>query len=1006
MIRKKLLKAVALVLSVVLLLPCASTSVYVQADDVPGVTGTEADDNADTAVANTADEETSAVITYSDERISNNYSIVSTRFSQDKYQGETIEYPIGEIFTGGTGNLTTDTYDYAKSDSVLSVKLGESVTLTLDVPQSAVYYLSFDYISNADSILSAEAAMQVNGEYPYYELRSMYFENVWVDAAEPSYDRYGNQIVTIPDKLYQWQNKYLYPSSYRYSTPMGVELTAGENTLTIDIEEGALLIGNVYLNSELEIPEYTGSEAAAGDGLISIQAETPDYRNDSSIRATCEYNADLFPYNVKSKELNTIDSASFKDAGQSLTYEFTAEKAGYYYIAINYSQSGKTDFPVFVNIAVDGKIQNTAFKDYEFAYTKDYDLLTLKDAEGNNLSVYLEEGTHTISLTISIDPIRSSLEKIDEIMNEVNNLSLEITKVVGTNKDKYRDFNLGNYIPGIEDNLIGWADELDKIMEYAKTFNPGVSKIAAFSSLNIAGNQIRSLAKDVDELLYRIAELSTSRNSVNQYLANLTDALNVNGLSLDSIYLYQDDSRDELPKKTGFWTGIWYSITRFVYSFTSQAYSTSNTDPEHLQVWVNRSRQYLEIMQKMIDEEFTPLTGIEVDLSLMPDQNKLILANASGDAPDIATGINYAQPFELAVRGALKDLTEFDDFKEIATRYHEALFIPSTIEDGIYSLPETMNFWVLFYRSDILSKLNLSVPDTIEDVKAMLTDLQMRGLNFYYPTAGMAAMRNFHGTTPLLFQYGATLYDTYAGDTTINSEAAVRGFTELAELFTIYNMPVDIPNFYQHFRNGDLPIGISDFAAYNLILNAAPEIASAWEIALVPGVEQEDGTVERYTSAGAESTVMFTSDDEREAKAWEFMKWWSSAEVQEEFGETLQITYGSEYLWNTANTEAFANLPWRSQDKQVILEQNQYIMEAPRILGTYMLERELSNAFVAAAIDGDDIRSTLDAAVKRIDRETERKLEEFGYIEDGVTVKEYTVPTIDTVRRILGNSEE
>ena len=37
------------------------------------------------------------------------------------------------------------------------------------------------------------------------------------------------------------------------------------------------------------------------------------------------------------------------------------------------------------------------------------------------------------------------------------------------------------------------------------------------------------------------------------------------------------------------------------------------------------------------------------------ESNKLVLANASGDAPDIATGINYAQPYELAIRGALKD---------------------------------------------------------------------------------------------------------------------------------------------------------------------------------------------------------------------------------------------------------------------------------------------------------------------------------------------------------------
>ena len=80
------------------------------------------------------------------------------------------------------------------------------------------------------------------------------------------------------------------------------------------------------------------------------------------------------------------------------------------------------------------------------------------------------------------------------------------------------------------------------------------------------------------------------------------------------------------------------------------------------------------------------------------------------------------------------------------------------------------------------------------------------------------------------------------------------------------------------------------------------------------------------------------------------MKWWSSADVQAEYGQTLQISYGTEYIWHTANLEAFTELPWSTEDKQVILEQAGWILEAPRILGTYMLEREMSNAFNAIVV--------------------------------------------------------
>lgn len=763
-----------------------------------------------------------------------------------------------------------------------------------------------------------------------------------------------------------------------------------------------MLLGNLYLNPEQKLEAYENPGEAKGSEIITIQGEEMDTRNASSIRAACEYDINLEPYEVKTKKLNTIDSASFSDAGSRVTYRFQVKNAGNYYLSMKYQQSEKADFPVFLNVEVDGKIPGEEFFNCALKYGKKYQNVTFTDAEKNPLALYFEEGEHTISFTIAEDPLRSMLEGVDEIMNGVNSLNLQITKVAGTNKDKYRDLDIEAYIPDAVTRLEEYADKLDQFCEDMKIYNPDVDEIGVFSSANVAAEQLRSLASEPDQLAYRIAELTTSVNSVNQFLANLIDSLNKNQLAIDRIFIHQEDAK--LPGNSGALKSTAASVKRFATSFASQAYSTGNTNPEHLQVWVNRSRQYLEIMQKMIDEDFTAKTGIEVDLALMPDQNKLILANASGDAPDIATGINYAVPFELGIRGAIKDLTEFEDFAEVAGRFEEGLLIPSTIEDGIYSLPETMNFWVLYVRTDIFEQLGLEVPNTIQELKNILPSLQMRGMNFYYPTAGMLAMRNFHGTTPLILQNGGSLYDEFAGDSNLTSEESVEGFKELTELFTIYNLPKDIPNFYQHFRNGSLPIGIADYAVYNMLLNAAPEIANSWKIYAVPGTEDENGEINRYTSGGAESTVMFHSNEERENKAWEFMKWWSSAEVQAEFGQTLQITYGSTFMWNTANTEAFELLPWKTRDKSTILEQAEWIYEAPRLPGSYMVEREISNAYNSVVVDGKNLRRTLDNAVKRINRETERKLEEFGYNNtDGSVITPYIVPDLERVREILAD---
>ncbi len=952
------------------------------------------------------DEQPAAAVTTTQDaaqenRLTTNYSTVSKSYKEAVYTGDAIVYRISEaVAKADRAFLTNDNYEYV--NDVLAVKAGDTVTLTIDVPVSGRYVMSFDYLSYDESILPVEMGMKIDGGYPFYEARSMKFETTWVSDGV-DVDRYGNEIVSLPDKLIRWEHKEVMDASYRYSDPLLVELTAGVHKLELNIQEGTLLLGNISLEAPGDVAEYAGSTKAEGNALITIEAEDFYQRNDSSIHAIGEYGSSLSPLSATTTVLNIIDEDSFNEAGQTVSYQFHVDNAGYYYIGMNYRQSEKNDFPVFVDWKIDGEIPNSAFKSYQVEAANKFRTVTLTDDNDDKLSVYLEPGDHTISLTISADNLRYALEAVDEIMSGISDLSLEVTKVAGTNKDKYRDLKLTRYIPDVQDRLLGWVDELYSLAEQAQPYVNAKSpdKVAAFSYLLIAANQLKSLAEKPNELVYRVDELSTSVNSINTQIANFVDLINDNDLSIDRIYIYQDGAR--LPKGQNIFRSIGTSLKRFGYSFMGQSYSASNTDESHIQVWVNRPRTYVEIMQKMIDEKFTPETGIEVDLSIMTDAQKLILSNASGDTPDIATGINYSIPFDLAIRGSLVDLSKFDNYKEVFGRYSEGLLVPSVVGDGLYSLPETMNFYVMFYRTDILSKLGLSVPNTMDELIAMLPDLQMRGLNVYYPTAAMLVMRNFHGTTPIIYQMDGALYGNTALDILVDSEATVEGFTELTELFTLYDLPVDVPNFYQHFRNGDLPIGIADFNSYNLILNAAPEIANSWSIALVPGIEDEEtGEVKRYMSGGAESTVMFSSDDEREQKAWQFMEWWSRADIQAEFGQRLQILYGDEYIWPTANLEAFERLPYPTSDKDIILTQAQYILETPRLLGSYMMERELSNAFNDVVVNGDTVRSRIDEVAKTVLRETERKLEEFGYIDsDGNVLKEYEVPSVEKVLEIL-----
>ena len=221
------------------------------------------------------------------ERLTTNYTHVSTTYTKADYTGSDVVINIEESLSEGTDFLTSESRDY--SNQVAAIEHGDEIALTVDVPADGLYWLSFDYLSYDESILPIELSFAIDGEYPFYEARSLNFETTWVQEGDADVDRYGNEIVALPDKLIRWESKYLGDASYRYSTPLKLELTAGTHEFEIVVKEGTLLLGNLTLTAPQTVTEYTGSEKAEGSELIIIEAEDFAERNDSSIHAAYEF---------------------------------------------------------------------------------------------------------------------------------------------------------------------------------------------------------------------------------------------------------------------------------------------------------------------------------------------------------------------------------------------------------------------------------------------------------------------------------------------------------------------------------------------------------------------------------------------------------------------------------------------------------------------------------------------------------------------------------------------
>lgn len=874
-----------------------------------------------------------------------------------------------------------------------TIPAGGSIEIEIDVPSDGSYALLLRYKTGRDITLRSILQAEIDGQ----ECMSQLF-SVWRDESkEYGQDRTGAQ--TLPTQITEESpvDDYVVDQASVSNRPFLYELSTGKHTLTLTSQDVNLELYQVKLIDQNSIPSYAEyqreyAQTQPGTDEIVIEAENYSIKSDSSIRVDAQQNPALSPYDYRYRLLNTLSGDSFNTVGQKVQWAFTVETSGLYSITMHYRQNTKEDIPVYQNIRIDGKLLFQEMNSVPFAYTGiDYENTTLS-VDGNPVEIYLEAGRHTLMLEADGTPVADAVERLSNVMNRLSEIGLDIKKLSGTQADANRTWEVESYLPGVLDELADSRVELLDI--YSLLGELQKENPAAALGIKQAANNLSQILDEPDKVPGKISLLSEGSGSATQLLADVVDKLKLQSLDLDAIYIQNGES--EKSASVSLWTRITDSIKRFFYTLLSDGENVQDEDV--LQVWVSRPLHYISIMQMMADTSFTQETGIPVQISVMPSEQRIILSNATDMAPDVVMGLATNTPFDLGVRGALTDLAEFPDFAETLEDYNPQAMTPYILDDHVYGVTETQDFYVLLYRTDIFEKLGIEPPKTWDDVRDLMPVLQRNSMNFYLQLSGYSGTKPLYSTAPFLMQAGGGIYmEGDATKTGVNSAASLEGFETLTDLYRLYSVQPTVSSFYSSFRYGQIPVGICSFSDYIRVKNAAPEIAGKWAIAPAPGFKDADGTIRNGTT-GSSSACAIMSASEKQEQSWDFLKWWLSADVQAEFGNTLQTIYGSVYLWNSANMEAFTQLNFPEEDKAVIMEQWSQLQEINRHPALYAVERALSNAWQDVVEDNVSARIALDDAALDINREFERKLKEFGYLdENGEKIKEFAYTPIEQI---------
>jgi ABC-type glycerol-3-phosphate transport system substrate-binding protein len=469
-------------------------------------------------------------------------------------------------------------------------------------------------------------------------------------------------------------------------------------------------------------------------------------------------------------------------------------------------------------------------------------------------------------------------------------------------------------------------------------------------------------------------------------LAATTNALTESPLDIDFIVI--SGTGAVLPKvNETIFTRIAHEARAFAASFTHDFESIGDVHEgaNVIDVWIPTGRDQAQAMKSMIDDTFTPNTGIGVNLRLVA-HNAVLPAVVAGIGPDLVLSMPLNDPVNYAFRKAAVDLSQFDGFDEVYGRFHHSAWVPVKFLDGYYAVPETQTFNLMFYRKDILDELGLEVPETWDDILAMMPLLQRNNMAIGIPPIGNPMNPDISGFLTQLFQRGGFLYTDDLSRARLDDEQAVAAFEAFTRFFTHYGSPefFDPPN---RFRSGEMPIIFADFTMFNLFSVFAPEIYGLWNFALMPGYDHGEPVffggrgdyfnVHHTVPSWGTAAIMIQAS-EMQNEAWDFLEWWSSFETQLRFGREMESIMGEAARFPTANVEAFQSLPWSSTQLQVLNNQRDWLLSTPEVPGGYYVMRQLINVIRRVVSDNLDTRETLLDVNIVINRELINKRREFG----------------------------
>ena len=863
---------------------------------------------------------------------------------------------------------------------------GSEVTWKVEVPQAGLYNIRLDYLTTESRGVDIERELLINGELPFAGAGTLTFSRLWTDAGEVRKDNQGNDIRPSQKEVFDSQSVFLRDDMGYQTEPYAFYFIEGENTLTLKAVNEPMVIQGITLTPPAKYPDY--NEYIAGQPEVTmtdlgknyslkVQGESSPLRNAPSLYARYDRaSAKTDPYSVSNTILNYIGGDPWTHAGEWIQWNIDVPEDGYYHISVKARQMYQRGALSARTVYIDDEVPFKEMEAVTFSYNTSWEMRTLSDQDGSPYRFYLTKGSHTIRMEVTLGEMGPVLKRVEDSIFRLNQIYRKLLVLTGANPDRFRDYNLVQVYPEAIEAMDLESKRLYKIVDDIVA-TTGEQSDRAASALTLAV-QLEQFVENNDRITESFSNFKDNITSLGTAMQNMSES------KLDVDLIMITGEKAEIPSvHENFFESVAHEVRSCVSSFFVDYNSLGNkydASDDVLDIWITTGRDQSTVLKTMVDDTFTAESGIKVNIKLV-QADAILTAVVAGNGPDIVLSVSGWFAVNYAMRNAVEDLTQFADYEDVVKPFYQSILDPLTYNNGtkvgVYGLPETQDFPLLFYRTDVMEEMDLKVPDTWEELIAELPTIQGDSLTVAIPFPDIA-IADTSVLNTMIYQNGGEIYDQEAKRTLIDSEAGVAAFKQYVSLYNDYGLPT-IFDFVSRFRSGEMPMGVASYATYNTLMISAPEIRGLWDFTLVPGTVQEDGSIDRTAHTAGLCCMMIKTDDEKvRNNAWEFMKWWVSADAQVRFGREMESVLGASARYQTANRDALRRLAWSNEQLAVLEEQMSHTHGFPEIAGGYSTTRHMTNAIRRVITTKEDPRETLLTYARTINEEIRIKRQEFN----------------------------